>query len=275
MIQVSHEMPLYMLQNGDEAKYNDYGYALVHLFETDPAYYNYYVETLKTGRKVYLDNSIFELDTAFNSDRFVYWLKKLAYDSGSDYITYIIPDVLDNSVETINNAIDFCKKYSSLPGTNMCVMQGTSFQELVDCYVAFKNLNVDYYGVSFNCKAYDTYLPSIENNLERWKKARQDFVDFLYLYDPYHRNTSLHLLGCALPDEFKHYTNSRLEDFIQSIDTSNPVVHGLLGIKYESDFGLKRKESTKLCDLLNTKFESTNYSTIMYNIQEFRRINNL
>lgn len=276
MIQVSHEMPLTMLQNGDEAKYNDYGYALVHLFETNADYYNYYVDTLKQGRTVYLDNSIFELGTAFDPDRFVFWLKKLAYDSDSNNIIYIVPDVLDDSQATIESAKSFFRKYPLLPGKKMCVMQGTSYSELVDCYEYFKALGTDYYGVSFNCKAYDNQFPSVENTLERWKLARQDFVTFLYHHDPCCNNKTLHLLGCALPDEFKYYTQTpHLEKFIKSIDTSNPIVHGMLSIRYEQDFGLKRKESIKLCDLLNAQIMSTAYDTILYNISEFKRINSL
>lgn len=274
MIKVSHEMPLYMLREGYSNQFNDYEYALVHLFEDNPAYYQYYVNSLREGRTVYLDNSIFELSKAFDADRFVYWLKKLAEDSNSTNIVYIIPDVLDDTSKTIENAKDFINRYPSLPGQRMCVMQGETFQGLLDCYTEFRRLNVDVYGVSFNCKAYDNHFPEIQNELERWKKARQNFVTFLYQYDPYRKPKSLHLLGCALPDEFRYY--KEYSSFIVSLDTSNPIVHGLLNIKYQGDYGLKEKQSIKLCDLLNIeKPELTIQSTIEYNIREFRRINNL
>ena len=62
---ISHEVPISILQ--ESRKFNDYDYALVHLFETEPEYYDYFVDSLKQGRKVILDNSIFELGTAFDS----------------------------------------------------------------------------------------------------------------------------------------------------------------------------------------------------------------
>lgn len=277
MIKISHEMPLYMMKGGQERTFNDYAYALVHLFE-NVSYYNYFVEVLKEGREVYLDNSIFELGSAFDAGKFVYWLRRLSSESGSTNIVYIIPDVLDNTLETISNARSFTSTYKNLPGKSMCVMQGETTQGLLDCYKVFKELNIDIYGVSFNCKAYEKLGFNSQNKLEEWKKARQEFIRFLYQYDPYRKPKSLHLLGCALPDEFKYYTITypELSSFIVSIDTSNPIVHGLLDIKYDEEYGLKIKESIKLCDLLTIDIPKlTTQSIIKYNIETFRSINNL
>jgi hypothetical protein len=68
LVKVSHESPISILQTS--TLYNDFDYALVHLFETHPKYYQYF----KTAREVYnrevlLDNSIFELGHAFDRDR--------------------------------------------------------------------------------------------------------------------------------------------------------------------------------------------------------------
>ena len=55
---VSHESPISML---DESRsYNDYDYALVHLFEKEPEYYNFFKVSKTLGREILLDNSIFE-----------------------------------------------------------------------------------------------------------------------------------------------------------------------------------------------------------------------
>ena len=60
---VSHESPISILDKSKD--YNDYDYALVHLFETHPKYYNFFKESIKLGREVLLDNSIFELGESF------------------------------------------------------------------------------------------------------------------------------------------------------------------------------------------------------------------
>jgi len=57
---VSHESPISILDKSQS--YNDYDYALVHLFETHPQYYDYFKNSVKLGREVLLDNSIFNLE---------------------------------------------------------------------------------------------------------------------------------------------------------------------------------------------------------------------
>ena len=62
---VSHESPISFLD--ESRKYNDYDYALVHLFETHPEYYQFFKDSINLGRQVLLDNSIFELGESFDS----------------------------------------------------------------------------------------------------------------------------------------------------------------------------------------------------------------
>jgi hypothetical protein len=54
--------------------------------------------------------------------------------------------------------------------------------------------------------------------------------------------------------------------FIETIDTSNPVIHGLAGVKYE-DYGLEEKLPYKV-----DKFEgeSKNWDIAIHNIRKFR-----
>jgi len=54
--------------------------------------------------------------------------------------------------------------------------------------------------------------------------------------------------------------------FIETIDTSNPTIHGLAGVKYE-DFGLEEKLLYKV-----DKFEGNeeNWDTVLYNVRKFR-----
>ena len=100
---LSHECPISLLEKSRQ--FNDYDYALVHLFEEIPEYYDFFVESLKQGRQVILDNSIFELGTAFNSDKFFDWVNKLKPTE------YIIPDALEDCLTTMDNALDWKEKY--------------------------------------------------------------------------------------------------------------------------------------------------------------------
>ena len=53
---------------------------IVHLFQTNQQYYDFYKKSLEQGRHVILDNSVFELEEAFDSDEFA----KSIYASNSD-----------------------------------------------------------------------------------------------------------------------------------------------------------------------------------------------
>ena len=59
-MKIAHESPLQLLE--PSRQYNDYDYALVHLFEDGPKeYYDFFVKSLEQDRKVILDNSIFDV----------------------------------------------------------------------------------------------------------------------------------------------------------------------------------------------------------------------
>ena len=76
----------------------------------------------------------------------------------------------------------------------------------------------------------------------------------------------IHLLGCALPQEFGYYCDF---PFIESIDTSNPVIHGLEGVKYNS-LGLLTKSSTKI-DQINQPINTEVLYNINHNLIRFKK----
>ena len=76
----------------------------------------------------------------------------------------------------------------------------------------------------------------------------------------------VHLLGCALPQEFGYYTDF---PFIESIDTSNPIIHGLQGVKYSS-LGLLTKSSTKI-DQIEEVITTERLYDINHNLIQFKK----
>lgn len=290
MIQISHEMPIALMQNGMEKKYNDYSYALVHLFDEHPAYYKYFVKALREKRFVILDNSIFELGKAFDMKVFAEKIQKLVDDAGgsSSSLMYVIPDVLDSRSGTLRNLAEFQEKYPSMPGRSMAVAQGETMADLVQCFAQIRG-KVDRIGISFNCAAYEDYFETLGEfdsknhteleRLEVWKRGRQLLMETLY-HLGYLEDTETHLLGCSLPNEFVYYTTEHKEigRSIRSLDTSNPVVHGLLNIRYSSEFGLDQKQSIKLADMIDmpmSKIGIKQMQMIMYNLDTFRSLNKL
>jgi hypothetical protein len=81
----------------------------------------------------------------------------------------------------------------------------------------------------------------------------------------------VHLLGCNLPQEYLYYKDFK---FIESIDTSNPIIHGLEGIRY-SEGGLLQKSKQKIDKDFTQKVTQKQKENILYNVEMFRKINNL
>ena len=110
-MKVSHEVPLVMLE--ESRSFNDYDYALVHLFDQYPEYLEFYKTSLKQGRMVYLDNSVFELEKMFDHFAFAKRCAELA-SINSDNFYYIIPDALEDKDATCNSFEEFTKTYNEV-----------------------------------------------------------------------------------------------------------------------------------------------------------------
>ena len=103
---VSHESPISILERSKT--YNDYDYALVHLFETQPEYYNFFKCSLAAGREVLLDNSIFELGESFDPKKYIKYITEL------NPTFYIVPDVLEDAQGTMPLGISSFKTMALL-----------------------------------------------------------------------------------------------------------------------------------------------------------------
>lgn len=260
-IMVAHEAPLSILEH--VSRLTDYDYALVHLFEKYDSYYKFFEKQLVRGREVILDNSIFELGKAFDSDKFAGWVLKLK----PTY--YIVPDVLENGYETMKSFDAFCKLYPDLPGLKIGVVQGKTYQELVDCYEYMSEF-ADYIAISFDYRYYlDTGLG--RTDLERFTNGRQSFIADLIADGIWNWKKPHHLLGNSLPQEIGWY--HKVEVFnIRTVDTSNPVTAGLIGLRYAGDLGLKVKPKKKLIEHFEEIPTDSQMEDINYNIESYRNI---
>lgn len=272
MIKIAHEAPISILEK--VAELTDYSYALVHLFEEYPEYYKFFEIQLKNGRRVILDNSIFELGVAFNSNEFAYWIERLQPTE------YIIPDVLEDAGQTVDSAARWMQDFKNIPGKKIGVVQGRDFAEIVYCYKQLDKLGVDKIAISFD---YSYYLRSLNNSrdfnqkipdqvkLAGWCIGRIDLLQRMVTENIINFNKPHHLLGCSLPQEFAYYKGEHW-NWIETLDTSNPVVAGLQGISYDKFGGLSGKPSIKLFQLINADPIESDLVEIEWNIRKFREI---
>lgn len=259
-----HEAPKSIFKQVQDQTDGDY--ALVHLFEEDPEYFQLFKDAVKKGREVILDNSIFELGTAFNSSEYIKWINKL------EPTWYIIPDTLESYQQTIMSAQrwkeHYFEKVSKKVKGCVGVVQGKTYGEIVECYKALdENIGVDMIAISFDYSLYETTIPH-PNKYISWMLGRVKLISDLVEDGIINHDKPHHLLGIGLAIEGYFYRDYK---FIYSIDTSNPVVHAIKRIKYNENIGLWDKSSEKLFKMINTPKTDISSGLLNYNISQFKK----
>ena len=256
-IKISHEVPLCLLDKSRE--FNDYDYALVHLFEQYPEYLQFFKDSVDMGREVLLDNSIFELKEAFDDVEFANWIMELKPTR------YIIPDVLDNCQKTIEGIDRWKNHFEYLPGRTIGVVQGKNYEELTKCYLHIVQ-NCDEVAICFPHSHHQSKGLSKQAFNERML-SRIALINTWIDQEIIIEHKRHHLLGCLLPQEFSMY--KRL-DFIYSLDTSNPIIHGYSGVRYDNGT-LEDKIDIKMAENMEIQLSEKQLDDIFHNVKEFRK----
>ena len=260
-MKIAHEAPISIFPTVQ--RMTDYDYALVHLFESNMIYYRMFKDAVINGREVILDNSIFELGESFDGDLYFKWIEML------QPTWYIIPDVLEDTLGTLRKMDKWLAKYKVSPSIkSIGVIQGKTYEQLVECYKDIAP-RVDKVAISFD---YSYYIESTKdlkpiNKYAAWMFGRQRLINDLFNDGVIDTSKPHHLLGCGLPQEFTAYSNF---NWIDSVDTSNPIVHGLNGVAYRPT-GLDDKISTKLIEYMGEEVTETQLKIIVDNINQFRK----
>lgn len=263
-MKIAHEAPISIFPTVQ--RMTDYDYALVHLFESNMIYYRMFKDAVINGREVILDNSIFELGESFDGDVYFKWIEQL------HPTWYIIPDILEDTLGTLRKMDKWQARYAVNPSIkSIGVVQGKTYQQIVECYKDIAP-RVDKVAISFD---YSYYIESTQgfrpiNKYAAWMFGRQKLLNDLLNDGIIDTNKPHHLLGCGLPQEFTAYKNYK---WIDSVDTSNPIVHGLNGVAYRPT-GLDDKISTKLIEYMSEEVTDTQLAIIKGNVEQFRKFCN-
>jgi hypothetical protein len=242
-------------------KITDGDYFLVHLFEQNETYLNHAINASKKGREVILDNSAFELGDSFDPDLFAYWVER------TNPTYYIVPDALEKAQLTMDRFDRFTAKYSNLPGKLIGVAQGETYDEFVRCYQYLVN-RVDKIAISFDYAFFNQWTShlSLPTKYHEWMVGRQSLLFKMIEDRVVNVNVPHHLLGTGLPQEITGYAKY---EWIDSIDTSNPIVHAIEGIEY-TPTGLESKSATKLHTLIDVDYNEGISYNIKRNIELYK-----
>lgn len=259
-MKIAHECSLDIFEQVQAV--TDYDYCLVHLLEENERYRRKFIEAKNKNREVILDNSLFELEIPFDPESFARHILML------QPTWYIIPDKLEDKDFTIKSIKRWNSEYGDLPGKKIGVVQGRTKEEIIECYKEVEPL-VDMVAISFDYSFFVTNDDRL-TKYEQFMFGRVRLINDLLLDDVINKDKPHHLLGCGVPQEFMYYRSFR---WIYSVDTSNPVVHGLLGIRY-GEYGLRDKASQKLFTLIDAVPTIAQKEDIFYNINTFRQFCN-
>lgn len=261
-VKVSHEVPLRLLSLSET--FNDYDYCLPHLLDQYPEYEEYFRKSKEKGRYIIMDNSLHELGEAYDNNRLWHWIKELEPNE------FIVPDVWENATKSVRNAKSWSTAKMPENTTKVAVVQGKSYTDFATSYQSYKWFGYQKIAFSYGASWFNEcfYHP---NQYISKMMGRLKTITNLYKNNIISDFDRVHLLGCNLPQEFLYYTDFK---FIESIDTSNPVIHGLEGVRYTNG-GLLHKSNQKIDKDFNQKITENQINNILYNTKMFRKINNI
>ena len=261
-IKVSHETPMCLLD--DSLKFNDYDYCLPHLLDEEPKYLEYFLKAKKLGRYIIMDNSLHELGEAYNHERLIHWVNEIKPNE------FIIPDVWESKDESIANAIIWDIYDVPKEVEKIAVVQAKSIHEASECTKIYKDMGFGKICYSYGASYYNDICPHPNEDLGK-ALGRLYVISALIKMGDIKQDDRIHLLGCAVPQEFGWYKNINC---IESIDTSNPVMAALEDIQYQN-YGLHKKPKANMNDYFYMLNDQVDFDLLDYNLNMFRKINNL
>jgi hypothetical protein len=257
-MKISHEVPICLLE--DSLWFNDYQYCLPHLLDQSEEYKDFFIRAKQNGVYIIMDNSLHELGHAYDSERLLYWINELKPNE------FIVPDVWQDRQGSIKNAREWSK--IELPGevTKVAVVQAINLMEAMACYQDYRDLGYQKIAFSYGADYYKELSNHPNPNLAK-ALGRIYMISHLYKIKLIKDDHRVHLLGCASPFEFSLYKNTK---YIESIDTSNPIMATLDGIKYNNSLTIN-KPISNMNDNFYITPDKIDYELLNYNIEMFRK----
>jgi len=259
MTKISHEVPLALLE--ESLKFNDYDYCLPHLLDKEEQYKQFFYKSRDTGRYVMMDNSLHELGVPYSEDRLLYWLEELRPQE------FFVPDFWEDKTKSVVSAKKWASIQLSFPEvTFIAVVQASSYYEAVECYQTYKDLGYKKIAFSYGASYYNEVCPHPHPVFGK-ALGRIQTITKMHNIGIISQSDRVHLLGCAVPQEFNWYFGMH---FIETIDTSNPIMSAIDGNHYDK-FGLINKPKSKIDDVLDKEYFVE--GRLIHNINSFRSIN--
>jgi hypothetical protein len=260
-MKISHELPLSLLEYSMD--WNDYEYCLPHLLDKHQDYRQYFLDSRERDRFIIMDNGLFEGVTHTIQDL----LEKI------DLIKpdiFIVPDEWNDSTITVKNAKHWLQYKMPMRTKLMVVLQGKTVNDIHLLYKQCIDLGYTHFAFNHSSIVYQE-LAGSENALANQSVGRVLLIQYLLSQNVIKEHHYIHLLGASTPQEFTFYRDA-LPTLVNSVDTSNPIICGALGIKY-TEFGLLEKPKEKIEEFME-KDLSSQLENIIFNVNRFKEFCN-
>jgi hypothetical protein len=261
MIKVSHELPLCILNKSKE--WNDYEFCLPTYWFKSEEYKQYFLNAKKAGRFIIADNGLFEGDS-FTEKQLIDFVNELKPD------VFVIPDVWNDAFISYRNAKywqNVLKEQLPKETKLMAVIQCTDYTIGASLYKEYIDLGLTHIAFNHSSVAYKEFFPH-ENISVSKMMGRIYFINQLKKHNVINKLVHHHLLGCAIPDEFKYYGPGY--EFIKTLDTSNPVVWGCKGHSYDDILVSIEKPTEKIEEFFHKDLDYLIKELIFDNIKKFK-----
>ena len=256
---------------------NDYDFILYHLYIKNEFYKKYFSNNDKNRIKI-LDNSAYELynnGEIFNTQDYLECIDNIK----PNY--YIIPDILMDKKGTLIYFEEFNQyKINSI---GIPVIQGNTFEELLECLYIYINNNYEYIAIPFNNSFFKDISKNADKNIINYFKSIYDNINDNILYaigrvifiqqifnnilsKSSNKNLKFHLLGTHCPYEKHFYTNM---PNIISMDSGYPVKLGIKNIKLGEELS---KPDIIIDKFINDTLTNNTINIIKNNINKFKNI---
>ena len=198
----------------------------------------------------------YELGEPMNMTDYINWISYL------EPTEFIVPDYKNDSEKTIEAAKEW-SNFNFGPGmVKIGVVHGETYLDYCKCYLELTK-TVDKIAFSFE----DFFTKYIADPKDL-AGARSTVLSMMIRDGIIEEELPHHILGCLHPNEYLWYVDLK---WIESADTSNPVIEGIINGRYTIDRVTNYvKLPTLLADIVADKFHKKIEDDILYNIDWFR-----
>ena len=259
-MKILHEAPLQIIN--EIQTLTDGDYCIPAFMDKYPVYKQFFIDAKSKNRFIIMDNSLFEGYTHTIKDL----VEKINLIKPN---IFIIPDEWNNKTITYRNAkywFNTIKPILPKETNLMVVLQGEMLYEVKELYRLCEDLGCTHFAFNHSSILYQNMALG-KDKLSNQSEGRANLIYEMRECGFIKDNHYIHLLGASNLMEFNSYKTDYY-NFINSIDTSSPIINGALGIRYNWETMCK-KPINKIEEFMESDL-TDKMDDIKLNISKFR-----